>query len=511
MSPRSTLLVQVGVLCFIPLTASAAAPPGYWSATEGLTGDALRAAIHDTIDDQLVIPYSSTGFDVHDAIDILDEDPADPSSVRLIYSDATAPKSSWPGYNREHLWPQSLGATEGTPAHTDLHHIFSCDQNVNSTRQNLPFGECDDDCDSHPEAPDALYNHSVWEPPDRDKGDIARAILYMDVRYEGGAEQDLVLGSIDVETSCDCMGDLGTLLAWHALDPVDDAERARHEGVYDLQGNRNPFIDRPEWACALWPAGCDEPYDPGPGDGVDEPLPADVGPFINEIHYDNLDADQGEGLEIVGAAGMSLDGWSLTLYNGSGMVPYGSVALGGSIPDEGEGAGALWFPIGGLQNGPSDGVALIAPHGEVVEFLAWEGPLTAAGGPAEGMTAEPIGVVEEGFTPIGHSLQRVGDGRAPADFQWVGPRQGSPGRINEGQRVALVDATPTQPPTPTLTPTPFPTPTPTAGTPTPEPLPDGPGPADCAVAPRGAPAAPAWLLLAFMLARLVPRRRRADR
>ena len=62
-------------------------------------------------------------------------------------------RQSWPGYNREHVWPVSLGAADGTPAHTDLHHIFACDANVNSARGNRPYDECEGDCNTHIEAP----------------------------------------------------------------------------------------------------------------------------------------------------------------------------------------------------------------------------------------------------------------------------------------------------------------------------------------------------------------------
>jgi len=92
------------------------------------------------------------------------------------------------------------------------------------------------------------------------KGDIARAVLYMAIRYEGGAHPTTGQGEPDLELTDDrsrivstsaspaYMGLLSTLLAWHQSDPPDARERERNEVVYSFQGNRNPFIDQPQWA-----------------------------------------------------------------------------------------------------------------------------------------------------------------------------------------------------------------------------------------------------------------------
>ena len=85
---------------------------------------------------------------------------------------------------------------------------------------------------------------------------------------------------------------------------------------------------------------------------------------ISEIHYDNAGADAGEAIEVVGPAGVDLAGWSLVLYNGSGGTVYDTIALSGSLPDEGgTGFGAAAFPFAGIQNGDPDGVALVEPLG----------------------------------------------------------------------------------------------------------------------------------------------------
>ena len=127
-----------------------------------------------------------------------------------------------------------------TPYVTDSHDGLS---GVNDTRDATPVG--------------------VWETWDHRKGDIARAMFYMDVRYEGddGSEPDLILVDDPVLiVSCQTgdneavgyMGLLTTLLAWHEADPVDDKERTHNEVVDQYQHNRNPFVDHPEWVDLLF-------------------------------------------------------------------------------------------------------------------------------------------------------------------------------------------------------------------------------------------------------------------
>ena len=106
--------------------------------------------------------------------------------------------------------------------------------------------------------------------------------------------------------------------------------------------------------------------------------------FINEIHYDNDGGDTGEFVEIAGPAGTSLDGVELVLYNGNGGRSYNTVSFSGSLSDQGNGFGtAALFPSS-IQNGSPDGIALVA-SGNVIQFLSYEGNLTATDGPAAGL------------------------------------------------------------------------------------------------------------------------------
>ncbi len=154
--------------------------------------------------------------------------------------------------------------------------------------------------------------------------------------------------------------------------------------------------------------------------------------FFNEFHYDNAGSDVCEAIELAGRAGTDLTGWSIALYNGNGGGVYGTIALSGIIPDQDDGFGTLSFAAGGLQNGAPDGFALVAPDGTVVQFLSYEGTLTATDGPAAGLTSTDVGVEEPG-SPEGFSLQLTGTGSTYEDFSWAGPVGDSFGAVNGGQ------------------------------------------------------------------------------
>ena len=379
-----------------------------------LDGTELRSSLHDLIDSHQALPYySPTEPDTHGAVDQLDMDPQDPSRVRLFYTDWSVSRENWGEYNREHLWPQSQGL-DIEPAKSDLHNLFAADSGVNGDRGNLPFDDCPD-CPTHPDC-EVRFDTLGWEPPHDRKGDVARALFYMDVRYQGDAEgePDLRLEE-SPDASCEtCMPMMSTLLRWHHVDPVGEDESSRNDGVFGIQQNRNPFVDHPEWVCRIWDC-----------EGLPVPLPA----WINEIHYDNDGADEGEGVEIAGVSGQSLDGWTLVFYNGSTGLSYDAIALSGDLESP------QWFDKLGLQNGSPDGIALVEPNGEVVQFLSYEGSFTALDGAAIGTSAVDIGVEETSSNSVGHSLQLVGIGFGHPDFEWSSAMEASPGQVNGAQQM----------------------------------------------------------------------------
>ena len=165
-------------------------------------------------------------------------------------------------------------------------------------------------------------------------------------------------------------------------------------------------------------------------DDLPPPGPAEV--FINEIHYDTAGADVGEFIEVAGPAGTDLTGWTLVLYNGNGGVAYGTIALSGVIPNQDDGFGTLAVLTPGLQNGSPDGVALVNAAGQVVQFLSYEGVMTATNGPAAGLTSTDIGVAEVS-APLGTSLQAGGSGFTANDFAFQPSQNATFGQVNSGQ------------------------------------------------------------------------------
>uniref|UniRef100_UPI004056C0C2 lamin tail domain-containing protein n=1 Tax=Candidatus Electronema sp. TaxID=2698783 RepID=UPI004056C0C2 len=154
--------------------------------------------------------------------------------------------------------------------------------------------------------------------------------------------------------------------------------------------------------------------------------------FINEIHYDNAGADINEFVEITGPSGTDFSGWSVVFYNGDNGLTYATKNLVGTLLDASNGMGMIAVYQIGIQNGPPDGLALVDNTNKVVQFLSYEGTLTAADGPANGMTSTDIRVSQTGATS-GDSLQLTGTGRVYEDFTWADTAPATPGTVNTGQ------------------------------------------------------------------------------
>lgn len=241
---KSFLLIA---LFYLPLLLWGQIPDGYYDSAEGLSGEALKAALHNIIDDHTELTYDQ----VWDVLVDSDEDPSNSNNFILLYTGRSLDKSqTYPDWNREHVWAKSHGDFDTNPPEgTDAHHLRPTDVSVNSDRGSKDF---DNGGTQHSEATGCYYDEDSWEPRDAVKGDVARMMFYMTVRYEGdNGEEDLEL--VDYTgTSGPIFGKLSTLLEWHQNDPVDDVERHRNEIVYDWQNNRNPFIDHPEYVAAIW-------------------------------------------------------------------------------------------------------------------------------------------------------------------------------------------------------------------------------------------------------------------
>lgn len=163
--------------------------------------------------------------------------------------------------------------------------------------------------------------------------------------------------------------------------------------------------------------------------------------FINEIHYDNSGGDVNEGVEIAGPAGTDLTGYEVRFYNGSTSKALNAIALSGIISNQSNNMGTLWFTADPIQNGSPDGMALVDNLGNVVQFLSYEGTITAVNGVANGMTSVDIGVSENESTPVGYSLQLIGNGKTYSDFTWSGPVAATPGFQNTNQTLPIAENT----------------------------------------------------------------------
>lgn len=249
---RKNIIIILLVILNTAIIASI--PPGYYDGTEGLSGDDLKSILNDIIDNHTELSYSN----VWDALRDTDEDPANPNNVILLYTGWSVSNSGYPIWNREHTWAKSHGDFDNDPpCGTDVHHLRPTDVQVNSDRGNLDFDYSDN---PYPTIPSCFYDNDSWEPRDEVKGDVARMIFYMATRYEGeNGELDLIVVD-EVNTSPNPEhGKLSTLLEWNTLDPPSVFEETRNDRIYDnWQGNRNPFIDHPEFAEYIWGNGSPE-------------------------------------------------------------------------------------------------------------------------------------------------------------------------------------------------------------------------------------------------------------
>lgn len=271
---------------------SARADSDYYDSVDKSTPQKMRDSLHQIIDDHMRFPYTSDATDTWDVLEIADEDQDNPSNIISIYRNATYLKMHGGNnfYNREHTWPKSYGFPDNGASlnypYTDMHHLFLSDIDYNFNRSNKPYENCRSTClgystqsnngrggvgGTYPADSnwtEGAYTDGGWETWTGRRGDVARALMYMDVRYEGGthgltgsSEPDLILtdnrqlmdqSNTGMNEAVGYMGLLSVLLQWHKDDPVDLIETRHHETVASFQGNRNPFVDHPGWAACVY-------------------------------------------------------------------------------------------------------------------------------------------------------------------------------------------------------------------------------------------------------------------
>lgn len=237
----------------------------YYLLAHKKSDDSLKFELNQIIKNHTEFTYTSSSTDVWDILKHTDRDTANTNNVILLYSgrsvDAAQEYNSAAGWSREHVWAKSRGDFgTGNGAGTDVHHLRPVDVSVNSIRNNRNF----DTCITCIDVIDNGFNTgskrdaNLWtfEPPDAVKGDVARMLFYMAVRYEGeGSEPDLELTNtlLNNTDQSPLQARLSTLLHWNRIDSVSDWERNRNNIIDSFyQHNRNPFIDNPELAEYLW-------------------------------------------------------------------------------------------------------------------------------------------------------------------------------------------------------------------------------------------------------------------
>ena len=248
-------------------------PQDYYAEAINLAGDDLKEALHQIIANHIPYPYTSSSTDTWDILQDSDQDPENNNNILLVYTNRSQDKGYRDGsgnysqyengngtqsnsWNREHIWPKSHGfPNQDDIAYRDVHNLKPCDRSVNASRGVKDF---DNGGNNHEEALSCLTDFDSWEPADFVKGDVARILFYMVVRYDPGYNYynetfDLELVDYTTPDNFDpILGKLSTLLEWHVLDPVDDFEVNRNEVIYSYQQNRNPFIDHPELVDYIW-------------------------------------------------------------------------------------------------------------------------------------------------------------------------------------------------------------------------------------------------------------------
>lgn len=264
---------------------------GYYASVNTSSPGQLRCTLHATIRGHTAYPYSGSGTNAWTILETAQANPNNPNQILDVYRNrlytAISDRAGTGGgitYNREHTWPNSLGfpSTTGNlglpnAPYTDTHMLYLSDTGYNSDRSNSPYGNCTVMASCAERVTEInfgvgggsgvypgnsnWFNNNTFQTWGARKGDVARAVMYMAIRYEGGTDptsgqtepnleltdnRSLIVGSSNYNVPA-YMGLLSDLLAWHVSDPPDAEEVLRNDVIQAFQGNRNPFIDHPEW------------------------------------------------------------------------------------------------------------------------------------------------------------------------------------------------------------------------------------------------------------------------
>ncbi len=248
-------------------------PQGYYDSATGI-GYPLKTQLFNIIKDHQVREYNElwTVYPLSDAdlyynmdgtvLDIYSENPSGTDPYTYIFVEDQCGNFNAEGqcYNREHLMPTSVFGGS-SPMDSDMHHIFPTDGWVNNRRDVLPFGIVNNPSyisqngSKRGSNSTPGYSAGAFEVIDEFKGDVARALLYFGTRYEDRIADwtNPMLNKTSDQVFSNWF--LALLLEWHEMDPPSERERNRNNVAYEFQGNRNPFVDRPDFVNKIWNPG----------------------------------------------------------------------------------------------------------------------------------------------------------------------------------------------------------------------------------------------------------------
>lgn len=266
------------ILIALGINSYAQIPPGYYNSATG-NGYTLKTQLkliisnghedqgYDTLYDAYVNTDNDSFYENDNTVlDMYSENPSGVDSYNYNHNDRTCGNynSENDCYNREHIFPQGF-FNEQLPMRTDIHHVVPTDGYVNNRRANYPFGEVTNDTwmsnngSKVGQNTFGSYSGVVFEPIDEFKGDIARMLLYFAVRYEDEVTDSSWDDHTTTNNPLNGTNDqvyeiwyLQLLYKWHLEDPVSEREIKRNNEAYNFQGNRNPFIDYPEYVDSIW-------------------------------------------------------------------------------------------------------------------------------------------------------------------------------------------------------------------------------------------------------------------
>ncbi len=253
MNRRQLLLTVAAMLCSVVWAQGPNGSGTYYKGANGKSGKALKTSLAGIIVNPRNVGYDGLYEGYKKTDTRADGYVRDWYSSTTNYRHGVDNKGSYSKegdmYNREHSVPQSW--FEGSGIKSDIVHVLPTDGYVNNRRSNYPFGEVKSVTYQSNNGYSKLgtcktegYSGTVFEPNDKIKGDIARIYFYMITRYENlcGSWGHSVFTSTYPGLT---QWTLDMMMRWSKQDPVDAVEIARNNAVYEVQGNRNPYVDYP--------------------------------------------------------------------------------------------------------------------------------------------------------------------------------------------------------------------------------------------------------------------------